>query len=231
MTDIGAIGAAISNHNSEHAPSIRLRELSSSFIYAACGLIYLPLSEWLAIASFGTDVLLHGQAIFAFPLVAALLGFPVLIVCLFFQRTRRRSLVLLGMSAIYVPCCVVAIYLSGTIRMNGIRAFTVRSQPLISAIKGYERDHSSPPPFLDALVPKYLSSVPTTGMMAYPKYEYHTGPEAEQEYADNPWVLLVCTPSGGINFDMVLYFPSQNYPERGYGGSLRPVGDWAYVHE
>jgi len=30
---------------------------------------------------------------------------------------------------------------------------------------------------------------------------------------------------------MMLYFPKKDYPEKGYGGSLERVGDWAYVHE
>jgi hypothetical protein len=39
------------------------------------------------------------------------------------------------------------------------------------------------------------------------------------------------TPSGGINFDSFLYLPLQNWPERGYGGVLQRIDDWAYVHE
>lgn len=70
----------------------------------------------------------------------------------------------------------------------------------------------------------------STGMAAYPQYEYHTGARAAQ-YDGNPWVLVVFTPSGGINFDEFLYFPLQNYPRSGYGGSLEQLGDWAYVHE
>lgn len=52
-----------------------------------------------------------------------------------------------------------------------------------------------------------------------------------ERWDDNPWVLYVYTPSGGINFDKFLYFPLQNYPSNGYGGVLRRIGDWAYVHE
>jgi hypothetical protein len=43
-------------------------------------------------------------------------------------------------------------------------------------------------------------------------------------------VLLVSTLKGG-SFDRFLYFPLQNYPEDGYGGSLERIGDWAYLHE
>ena len=67
-------------------------------------------------------------------------------------------------------------------------------------------------------------------MGAYPKYEYVAGEEAKK-WDDNPWVLYVRTPLGGLNWDMFIYFPKQNYPEHGYGGVLERVKDWAYVHE
>ncbi len=30
-----------------------------------------------------------------------------------------------------------------------------------------------------------------------------------------------------VNWDMLLYLPSQRYPQDGYGGRLERVGDWA----
>jgi hypothetical protein len=68
-------------------------------------------------------------------------------------------------------------------------------------------------------------------MGAYPNYEYVTGAKARENYHDNAWAVWVDTPSGGINWDIFLYYPEQNYPERGHGGSLDRVKDWAYVHE
>ncbi|MBX3342660.1 MAG: hypothetical protein KF711_13800, partial [Nitrospira sp.] len=67
-------------------------------------------------------------------------------------------------------------------------------------------------------------------IMAYPDYHYYAGTNASR-YDTNPWVVVVHTPSGGINFDQFMYFPLQNYPPRGYGGSLARIRDWAYVHE
>jgi hypothetical protein len=68
-------------------------------------------------------------------------------------------------------------------------------------------------------------------MAAYPKYEYLTGRQTLEQYDGNPWVVWVDTPSGGINWDIFLYYPRQNYPQRGHGGYLERVKDWAYVHE
>jgi hypothetical protein len=68
-------------------------------------------------------------------------------------------------------------------------------------------------------------------LAAYPKYEYVTGDRALENYDGNPWAVWVDTPSGGINWDIFLYYPRQNYPQRGHGGSLERVRDRAYVHE
>ena len=65
---------------------------------------------------------------------------------------------------------------------------------------------------------------------AYPEYQYFVGEKAAS-YEGNPWVLYIFTPAGGINFDSFMYFPRQNYPDHGYGGSLERVADWVYVHE
>jgi hypothetical protein len=100
----------------------------------------------------------------------------------------------------------------------------------VAAIRAYDIAQGRPPASLADIVPTHLSAVPRTGIMAYPNYRYYVGPEA-QRYDKNPWVLVIHTPSGGINFDQFMYFPLQNYPQQGYGGSLVRIRDWAYVHE
>jgi hypothetical protein len=49
-------------------------------------------------------------------------------------------------------------------------------------------------------------------------------------YEGNSWVLIVQT-GVGWNFDRLMYFPNQRYPEQGYGGRLERLNAWAYVHE
>ncbi len=120
--------------------------------------------------------------------------------------------------------------LGENIRREAFLKLAARSQPLVDAIHGYETKHGRPPDTLQSLVPEFLPQVPRTGMGAYPEYHFVAG-EAAQRFANNPWALYVPTPSGGINFDQFIYFPLQNYPRRGFGGWLEPVGDWAYVHE
>jgi hypothetical protein len=210
---------------------MKCRDQIQYVIFAISPLAYFPFSQWISTTYYGTTLFLWLQAIFVLPLFAAILVTPILIVLLLFKRTRRRWSFLLMVSILFIPCCIGGIVLGHKARRLGMQRFAQRSQSLVAAIKEYERDRSSPPHSLEDLVPGYLPVIPSTGMMAYPEYRYCAGEKAKKYYADNPWALTVSTPSGGINFDMMLYFPEQNYPERGYGGSLERLGGWAYVHE
>ena len=210
---------------------MKLADRTLLVILISSAIVYFPFSQWISTARIGTTFFLWGQLIYLVPLLAAVLALPVLVICLFFRRTRRLSFVFLMVSALYISSCIGGIILGHKTRMAGMRSFAQRSQFLINAISSYERDHSAPPHSLEDLVPEYLPAVPNTDMMAYPEYCYHAGNEAREHYADNPWALSVFTPGGGINFDMMLYFPKQNYPDRAYGGRLERIDDWAYVHE
>ncbi len=210
---------------------MKRRDRIQLVIFAVSALGYFPFSQWISTTRIGTMFFLWGQMIYLLPLMAAILATPVLIICLLFRRTRRQSLFYLLISVLFIPCCIIGIILGQKTRTAGMESFAQRSQALITVIDKYERDNSVPPQSLNDLVPDYIPAVPSTGMMAYPEYRYHTGDEANEQYADNAWALSVFTPSGGINFDMMLYFPNQNYPQHGYGGWLEPIGDWAYVHE
>jgi hypothetical protein len=105
----------------------------------------------------------------------------------------------------------------------------VRSQPVVNAIRRFSEERGRAPKDLQELVPGYLPEVPRTGMPACPAYKYVAGEDGD--CYGNPWALFVNTLCGALNFDMFVYFPLQNYPRYGYGGSLERVGEWAYVHE
>jgi hypothetical protein len=188
------------------------------------------LAQWMVISSRATDVILWGVLILVFPLLAALLVLPVSLAFMFSRRTRRGALHVTVFALAYIAIAISCIRFSDRVRMYGFARLAARSAPLVQAIKKFDADHGQPPSGLAELVPEYLPSVPTTGMKAYPEYEYLVGEKAER-YEDNPWVLVVHTPGGGINFDMFLYFPKDNYPQTAYGSRLERIGDWAYCHE
>ena len=99
---------------------------------------------------------------------------------------------------------------------------------LPKAIRGYTAAEGHPPPTLDALVPQYIQAIPATGLGAYPDFEYRVGSAAPP---NEEWALLIPTSMGILNWDLLLYLPSERYPAQGWGGSLERVGAWAYVHE
>ncbi|MEQ8851537.1 hypothetical protein [Gimesia sp.] len=194
-------------------------------------IVYFPFAHWVSTTPVGTTLFLWLLIFYGLALLVAVLAIPVSLVALCFRRTRRDALWVLILSLIYLPLTFAAIPLGWQVRMQRMATFAERSKPLVQAIARYTDDHGTPPETLEQLVPDYLPHVPGTGMMAYPTYHYYAGAQSRERYQGNAWALVVPTGSGGFNWDQMLYFPLQNYPEHGYGGSLERVGNWAYVHE
>lgn len=193
---------------------------------------YLPFSHWLAVAPYGTGVFLWvGTFVFGNLLFISVLAAPILLFCLMMRSRRKQAVIYLAASILMIVSVAGGLVLGLNVHMAGIRSWAKREQPLILAIHKYESEHSSPPPNLESLIPDYLPAIPATGMAAYPEYRYDTGDETKQDFFGNPWAVSILTPASFLNFDELLYFPKQNYPEVGYGGSLERIGDWAYVHE
>lgn len=122
---------------------------------------------------------------------------------------------------------VLGIWLGGELRMYGFELAAKRAEPMIEAIEKYTHDNGQPPERLSALVPNYLTELPTK----LPPVEIVTDPKKLLEYGNNPWALTALVSRGLMNWDRFVYFPDQAYPERGFGGSIERVRNWAYVHE
>lgn len=190
-----------------------------------CFAEYAAVSPWGSEKSLWYDVFL-----FTICLIVLLLLIAISLVLIFLDRFRQLALLGFVCVVALIGGLVARAMLGNKIRTHGFVLLAERSAPLVEAIKKYEQKNSQTPESLEALVPDFIPRIPFTGMGAYPKYEYVTG-EKSKDYDGNPWVLSVFTPSGGINFDQFLYFPLQNYPKTGYGGTLERIGAWAYVHE
>ncbi len=200
-------------------------------VLSAAALLGIPAAERAAVAPNGTDQWLWVEPlVFCVPFLAAAVVVLMGLFKLITGRGTRTHALWVACALIYLVAEFIAVRIGHRIRMDAFKSLALRSAPLVQAIKAYELQHGRPPQSLVALVPAFLPQVPTTGMAAYPNYEYETGYSAA-DFHGNPWVLVVHTPSGGVNFDQFLYFPLQNYPEHGYGGRLQRLGDWAYVHE
>lgn len=158
--------------------------------------------------------------------IAAIFALCSLIGLLFpSSRARARKYLLI---AIPFMALMIAVFFAGDwLRHQAVLDLIERSKPLVEALNLYTRDHGAPPELLQQLVPDYLPAVPSTGLSS--KRQFSLASPAKHH--GNPWVLRVNMPSGFLQFDYLLYYPLQNYPETNESGWLQRIGTWAYVHE
>lgn len=206
------------------------RPLLRLSIWCGAPLVVLPLAEFMALSPCSTALALLLGLPMGLTLLAAILALPLAPFLLLVPRLRSLGAHVLLACGLLLIAGFIGSFLGNRVRMAPFHRLAERSAPLVQAIRTYRSLHLRPPPDLAALVPDLLPSIPGTGMAQYPSYEYYVG-AGVAPYHDNPWALVVFTPSGLVNFDQFLYFPLQNYPKRGYGGHLERVADWAYVHE
>jgi len=76
-------------------------------------------------------------------------------------------------------------------RDEKIERVAERGQPIVDAIKAYEKERP-PPSSLDELVPDYLDSVPTTAIGAWPEFYYRT--RNPNRHEGNEWDLSAIVP-------------------------------------
>jgi hypothetical protein len=164
--------------------------------------------------------------------VAALVGIFVTLRGVRDSHSRAQALRKSILCATFVAASVAGIWVGRRHRMDRMAVACANAMPLVAGIEAFERHEGRAPSGLAELVPRYLPAIPSTGMSGYPEWDYISEPDALQ-YGGNQWVVRVFTPTPGpgFNFDQLLYFPNQRYPERGHGGSIERVGRCGYVHE
>ena len=132
-------------------------------------------ANWYALRPDGSSLALWYALLLTFPGAYALLLILVGLAGLIPRGSRAFSARLLSASLIWVLSFIICVRVAGVVRMQAMREFAERSQPLVAAIHAYEREQGRPPSGLQELVPKYLPSIPATGMTAYPEYQLYTG--------------------------------------------------------
>jgi hypothetical protein len=213
-------------------PAIPQRTVSS-LAWLTAPLWLLPLAWWLAyhpwpLLSYAGLLILYTAPLM---LIGALVASSVVLVgpLLGFSRKYRRAAWLaVGQAVVFCIAFLAGMTLGGFVRLDRVNRITAAAGPLVQAIQTFHETQGRPPTTLDELFPGHIPAVPSTGVGMSPTFRYVEGePEA---YDGNPWVLIIYPPCP-LGFDSLLYFPHQNYPARGYGGSLQRVRTWAYVHE
>jgi hypothetical protein len=113
-------------------------------------------------------------------------------------------------------------------RQLGMRQVVANAQPVIAAIRAYEKQHKKPPETLEIL----KKTFPKPGPMAERSWEYHI------EEKEKLWTLEVSvnpeyTPNNGfLTFgDTFVYRSDGQYEREAYGGILERFGEWGYYWE
>ncbi len=201
-----------------------------AFLFALAINSLSVMANWKSVSAQGSKNALDIEILLGLLWLMAILVLALSCTGLIFKKTRKSAFIVMCSCLIYIIVGFTMGKTGALVRMNGFKKLAHRSQPLILAIQQYENEHGHPPNDLNDLVPEFFTEIPSTGMGAYPEYQYKLVCDPNK-WDGNPWVLYVYTPSGGINWDMFVYFPKQNYPEYGYGGRFEKIGQWAYVHE
>jgi hypothetical protein len=55
-------------------------------------------------------------------------------------------------------------------------------------------------------------------------------PDGSRVVHGPPWELRINCPTGLLNHDTFVYWPTGKYPQHLYGGTIEPISRWAYVH-
>jgi hypothetical protein len=108
-------------------------------------------------------------------------------------------------------------------RQAGMRDVVVNAQPVLAAIRAYEKQHKKPPETLEAL----KNPLSSPGPMAEKGWEYSV--------FDRLWTLKVSvkknyTPNLGFG-DTFVYHSDGQYERAAYGGILERFGEWGYYWE
>lgn len=210
-------------------------DIRDAFVVATSIIFLLPFSTWMSyqpnqivsvVGWFVINLAMFTGVWFFVASALYLLALPI--VALMFQD-RRRIWRYGFWAGVWVSSFLAGIALRAPIFRGSIERIGRNAEPLVAAIGRYEEIHGEPPTDLNDLVPAEIDRIPGTGLGVFPEFRYVSG--QPDRYDGNPWVLIVIPPSLIMGFDQVLYFPRQNYPEHGYGGSLERIGEWAYVHE
>jgi hypothetical protein len=143
---------------------------------------------------------------------------------------------LLRRASIALSClCFVSLWFLAMWSANALRhrAFVRASQVgdrIVQALGRYRHDNGEYPESLKRLIPGYLDEVPYTEMIAYPDFSYR---KDRNGIENNPgsFELWISCPTGMLNFDSFIYWPSETYPDRLQGNGVERIRTWAYIHE
>lgn len=151
---------------------------------------------------------------------------------------KRRSIAARALAlALALACASVAVVpaswqISWWARRAGVRNIAEHAAPIVIGVTRFAQEQGHPPFALDELIPDYLDQIPNTGLRGCPDFAYKMLEDVVPHGVEaGGWELRVLCPTGMLNWDTYLFWPSGAYPLQTHGGSAERIGSWAYVHE
>ena len=111
---------------------------------------------------------------------------------------------------------------------RGLSTIAGSAAPITDALDRHHTDRGAYPQNLDELVPKYLAEVPSTGLSAFPQFEYF---RSETHHPPKGYELSVPFARTILDFSSYQYWPEQDYPRDWPLASPEIVGKWAIWHD
>lgn len=130
-------------------------------------------------------------------------------VFLLFAKTKRpRGIRLLLFGIVLGALTIQGMGLANKAENEAFERFAAETEPLIVAIKAYERQHGVPPERLEQLVPAFLPAIPDAGLSAAPRWRYSQNRQAD---GSTEWRLAVVVAMLGE----IIYVPDPGCGSRG----------------
>jgi hypothetical protein len=141
------------------------------------------------------------------------------------EAERRRTHVKLALIGAAAWGAVVLARPLMHLRYAAADASAKHSEPVLRALRDYQREFGKYPDSLEALVPRHLPKVPFSGAFAYPELEY----VRDGVHPASGGFELAISMQHGMSSDFLLYWPSERYPDTLPTGPVVSLGRWAYV--
>lgn len=132
------------------------------------------------------------------------------------------------LSGLCIPLCFK---ISGKIHILNSKYAIYNAQPIISAISSYQQNTGKIPNELSELVPVYLEHIPEVGLLGYRYFYYRSNNNILSQYqALTEWELILVIRRGFLySAEELVFWPSNKYLPKMYGGHSKRIFSWVYI--
>ncbi len=163
------------------------------------------LADWWSVAPNGSDVPKIAVQRVLFLSLLTMVGLSSLRF-LFFRKLQYLTTKITIFSLGFLLAFLGASSLGNGLRLKAFQDVVERGNTIVDAVEHYIRETGEPPSALEDLIPKYIKSIPKTGIAAYPYYRYQ-----KLGFAGlwKTWVPV----DSGLDKGSIIFMSEQNYPD------------------